>query len=148
LRPGADVALIKRVQQRVTGAIGHGAGALHRFLAEVRRVAAERTLIERAVVVAVERHPEMLKLVDHFGCALAHEFDCVLIAQPIGALDRVVHVPQPRVLGHVAERCADAALSRDGMRDAWGTLSRARRPTDRLRQAAATPAFQRLLRRR
>ncbi len=116
LRARAHVALVERVQHRVAGAVGGGAGALHRLLAEVGRVAAERPLVDRAVGVAVERHPEVLELVDDLGRHPAHVLDRVLVAEPVGALDRVVHVPQPVVLGHVAERGADAALRRDRVR--------------------------------
>ena len=104
------------MQQRVTGAIRDGAGALHRFLTEVRRMTAEWTLVERAVVVAIERHPEMLELVDDLGRVFAHVLDRVLVTQPVGALDRVVHMPQPTVFGHVAKRCTDATLRSDRMR--------------------------------
>ena len=116
LRARADVLLVERVEQRVAGAIGGGAGALHRLLAEVRHVAAERPLVDRAVGVAVERHPEVLELVDDLRRHLAHVFDRVLVAEPVGALDRVVHVPEPAVLGHVAQSGADAALRGDGVR--------------------------------
>ena len=40
----------------------------------------------------------------------------ILIAEVVRALDGVEHVPVPAVLAHVAERSADAALRRDGMR--------------------------------
>ncbi len=46
------------------------------------------------------------------GRFLAHVLDRVLIAEPVGALDGVVHVPAPVVLAHVAERSRDAALRR------------------------------------
>ena len=110
LRVGADVALVERVQHRVTGAVGRRARALHRLLAEVRRVPAERALVDRAVGVAVERHAEVLELVDHLRRHAAHGLDRVLVAEPVRALDRVVHVPEPAVLAHVAERGADPAL--------------------------------------
>src|SRR6185503_2427356 len=45
----------------------------------------------------------------------AHVFDRVLVAQPIGALDRVVHVPAPVVRTHVAERRRDSTLRRHGV---------------------------------
>ena len=107
---GADVALVQRVQQRVAGAVGRGAGALHRLLAEVGGVAAERTLVDGAVGIAVERHAEVFELVDDLRRFAAHEFDGVLVAQVVAALDGVEHVPVPVVLAHVAERGADAAL--------------------------------------
>ena len=111
-----DVALIERVQHRVPGAIGRRAGALHRAFAEIHRVPAERPLPDRAVRVAIERHAEMLELVDDTWRHLAHVLDGVLIAEPVRPLDRVVHVPEPAVLGHVAERGANAALGSHGMR--------------------------------
>jgi hypothetical protein len=116
IRARADVALVERVQQRVPGAVGRRTGALHRFLAEVRGVPAERALVDRAVGVAVERHPEVLELVDDLRRRLAHVLDRILVAEPVRALDRVIHVPEPVVLGHVGERGTDAALRRDSMR--------------------------------
>ena len=116
LRARADVALVERVQHRMAGAIRGGARALHRLFAEVGHVAAERPLIDRAVGVAIERHAEMLELVDDLRRHPAHVLYRVLVAEPVGALDRVVHVPQPAVLGHVAERGADASLRGDRVR--------------------------------
>jgi hypothetical protein len=54
--------LVQRVQHGVAGAVGGGAGALHGLFAVVGGVAAERTLVDRAVGVAVERHAEMFEL--------------------------------------------------------------------------------------
>jgi len=107
-----DVLLVQRVQHRVAGAVGRGAGALHGLLAVVGGVAAEGALVDRAVGVAVEGHAHVLELVHHLGCFAAHEFDRVLVAQPVTALDGVVEVVVPVVLGHVAERGTDAALRR------------------------------------
>ena len=57
----------------------------------------------------------MLEL-DHRRDGLAaHVLDRVLVAEPVRALDRVVHVPAPVVRPHIAERGADAALRRDGV---------------------------------
>ena len=39
--------------------------------------------------------------------------DSILVTEPVGALDGVVHVPSPVILVHVAERSVDAALSSD-----------------------------------
>ncbi len=111
----ADVALIQGVQHGVAGAVGRGTGALHRLLAEIRRMPAEWPLIDGAVGVAIERHPEMFEFVDDFRRRAAHVFDRVLVAKPVGALDRVVHVPEPVILTHVAQRRADAALRGNGV---------------------------------
>src|SRR5438046_945166 len=69
-----------------------------------------------AVLGARERQTEMLKLIDGSRRLSAEVFDGVLIAQPVGALDRVVHMPAPVVRTHIAERGGDAALGSDGMR--------------------------------
>jgi hypothetical protein len=73
----------------------------------------------------------MLELIDRLGRVAAEIFNGVLVAEPIGALDRVVHVPAPVVFAHVAERCSNAALRGDRMRasgknfgDARGSQSR------------------------
>ena len=57
----------------------------------------------------------MFQLVNGFWRPAAEIFDGVLVAEPIGALDGVVHVPAPIVLAHIAERGRNAALSRHGM---------------------------------
>ncbi len=102
--------LIQRVQHRVTGAIRRGAGALRRALPEARGHAAERPLVDTPVLRAREWNAVVLEL-DHRGRGfLAHVLDRVLVAEPVGALDRVVHVPAPIVLAHVAECSTDAAL--------------------------------------
>jgi hypothetical protein len=105
------------VQHGVAGAVGGGAGALRGALAEMRGHAAERPLVDLAVFLAPgERHAPVLELV-HRGRRLAHHvFDGVLVAEPVGALHRVVHVPAPVVLAHVAQRRGDATLRRDRVR--------------------------------
>ena len=55
----------------------------------------------------------MLQFDDRAGSFLAHILDRILVAEPVGSFDRVVHVPAPVVLPHIAERRANAALRRD-----------------------------------
>jgi hypothetical protein len=123
------------MQHRVAGAVGGGAGALRRrAFAHRLRHAAERALVDLAFLGAAERHARVLQLV-HGGRRLAAEiFDRVLVAEPVGALDRVVHVPGPVVRTHVAERGGDAALRRhrvaarrEQLGDAGGLQPRTRR---------------------
>ena len=57
-----EALLIERVQDGVAGAVGGGAGALGQRLAVIAHVAAERALIDPAVLGARERHAEMLEL--------------------------------------------------------------------------------------
>ena len=112
----AQALLVERVQHRMAGAVGGGAGALRRRpLAHILHHAAERALVDLALGGAAERHAGMFELVDR-GRRLAHHiFDRVLVAEPVGALDRVVHVPGPVVRPHIAEAGGDPALRRDGV---------------------------------
>jgi hypothetical protein len=55
--------------------------------------------IDRPGLGAAERHAEMLKLDDRGNRLAAHEFDRILVAKPVGAPDRVVHVPARGVGG-------------------------------------------------
>ena len=57
----------------------------------------------------------MLQLQDNFGGVAAHVLDRILVAEPVGALDGVVHVPLPGVVRHVGQRRSNPALCRDGV---------------------------------
>ena len=132
------------VQHGVAGAVGGGAGALRGALAVMRGHAAERTLIDLAVLPARKRQTPMFELVDGLGRVATQVFDRVLVAEPVGALDGVVHVPAPVVLAHVAERRGNAALRRHRMRargkdlgDAGGAQSRLAATDDGAQPGAA-----------
>ena len=138
---------VERVQHRVPGAVGGGARALRRrAFAVIRRHAAERPLIDLAVLGARERNAVVLELVHRIGSMTAQIFDRVLIAEPVGAFDGVVHVPAPIVRAHVAESRRDAALRGDRMRPRRKDLRDARRletgfgAAERRPQARATGA--------
>ena len=107
--------LVQGVQDRVAGAVGGGAGALGGALAVVGGHAAERTLVDLAVLGARERHALMFELDDRRNRLAAHVLDGVLVTQPVAALDGVVEVEAPVVLAHVAERSGDATLRRHGV---------------------------------
>ena len=108
---------VQRVQHGVAGAVGGGAGALgRRAFAELGGHAAEGTLVDAAVLGAAEGHAVVLELVHGLGRVAAEVFDGVLVAEPVGTLDGVVHVPAPVVSAHVAERGGDAALGGHGVR--------------------------------
>ena len=57
----------------------------------------------------------MFELVHDFGCFAAHEFNCILVAEPVRTFDRIVEMVVPIVFGHVTQRCADAALRRNSV---------------------------------
>ena len=71
------------VQHGVAGAVGGGAGALGRALAEIHGHAAEGALQDLAVIGARERHAPMLELVHGLGRVAAEIFDGVLVAEPV-----------------------------------------------------------------
>ncbi len=116
LHLAADRLAVQGVQDGVTGAVGGGAGALHRAFAEVAGHAAEGALIDLALVGAAEGHAPVFQLINGLRRVADQVFDGVLVAQPVRPLDGVVHVPLPGVLAHVAERGGDAALGRHGVR--------------------------------
>ena len=109
--------LIQGVQHRMAGTVGSSTGALdRRSLAHILHMAAERTLVDGAILVARERHAGMFQLVDRLR-RFAHQiFDRVLVAEPVGALDRVIHMPLPVIGRIVAERSGNAALRRNRVR--------------------------------
>ena len=128
---------VERVQHRVAGAVGGGAGALGGALAELRRHAAERTLIDLAGFGARERHAPMVEFVDRVGRVAAEILDRILVAEPVRSLDRVIHVPAPVVGPHVPERGRNAALRRDGVRAGREHLGDAGGPQARVGAADA-----------
>ena len=107
---------VERVEHGVAGAVGRGAGALDRGFAIVLGHAAEGALVDLAFLGAREGDAPVLEFVDGGGGGADHVFDRVLVAEPVGALHRVVHVPAPVILAHVSERGGDAALRRDRVR--------------------------------
>ncbi len=131
---------VERMQHRVAGPVGRRAGALRRrTFAELGGHAAERALVDAAILGAREWHAPMLEFI-HGGRRVAAEiFDQILIAEPIRPLDGVVHVPSPIVWPHVAERRRDAALRRDRVRAGRKYLGDARRPQSRLGTANGRP---------
>src|SRR3954469_11052674 len=99
--------LVEHVQHRLAGDVRDVRGALH-------GCAAERAQVHLALLVAVERHPDVLEVQHLFGRLGAHDLDRVLIAEEVRALDGVVGVAAPAVVG--ADGRVDAAGGRDGVR--------------------------------
>src|SRR5579871_3707975 len=84
---------IERVQDGVASTVGGGASPLNRRLAIVFGHAAKSALIDFAFLGARERDAPMLKLIDGGRRGADHVLNSVLIAQPVGPLDRVIHMP-------------------------------------------------------
>ena len=121
---------IKRMQDGVAGAVRRRTGAQRLAFAVIRGHAAKRALVDLARFRAREGHAPMLELIDGSRRIAAQIFDRVLVTEPVGALDGVIHVPAPVVSAHIAERCGNAALrrhrmrtGREDLRDAGGAQS-------------------------
>ena len=76
---------------------------------------AEGPLSDTPVLGAREDRAPVLELVDVAGRLVAEDLDRVLVAEVVGALDRVVRVLLRAVLGGVPERRVDPALGRAGV---------------------------------
>ncbi len=127
------------VQHGMTGTVGSGAGTLGDALAKVGRHAAERPLVDLAFLGTGEGHAPVLELIDG-SRRVAHQIlNGILVAQPVGPLDGVVHVPAPVVRPHVAERSGNAALGGHGMRAGGKHLGDAGRRKARFRGADNGP---------
>ncbi len=100
--------LVEHLDQDVPGDVGRVDGAR-------RAGRAERSLVEPTVGVAREHAAPVLELVDVAGRLGREDLDRVLVAQVVGALDRVERVLLGAVLGRVAERSVDATLCRAGV---------------------------------
>ena len=111
----------------MAGTVSRSGGTLNRrAFAHVLHVAAKRALVDRAVIVAAERHAGMFEFING-GRGLAHHiFDRVLVAEPVRPLDGVEHVPRPMVGRIVAERCGDSALCCNGVAARRKNLGNAR----------------------
>jgi hypothetical protein len=143
-----DAVLVERLQDHVARAVGRVAGAADRALPEVVRVAAEGALGDLAVGRAREREPHVLELDDDVDRLLAHHLDGVLVAQVVRALDGVEGVPLRVVLLEVAERRADPALGRAGVRAGRVELGDDRRLQPSSRARGRSPPSGRPRRRR
>ncbi len=124
---------IKRVQNRVARAVSRSASTLRGAFAEFGCHTAERTLINLSFFRAREGHAPMLKLIDGFRRVTAEIFNRVLVAQPVGALHGVIHVPAPIIAAHIAQRRRNSALGRNRMRAGWEDFRDTRRAEARLR---------------
>ncbi|MPN04450.1 hypothetical protein SDC9_151688 [bioreactor metagenome] len=100
----------------MTGPVGGGTGTTHRLFAEIGHVAAKRALVNLAIVGTVERHAIVLELDDHFVGLLAHELDGILVTEPVGTLDGIVHVPRPVIFLGVTQRSRHTALRCNSVR--------------------------------
>ena len=103
------------LEDHLARAIGRIAGAAHRGLAEVPRMAAEGTLGDPPVGKTAEGQAPVFEFIDHLDRFAAEHFHGVLISEVIRSFHGVEHVPLPMVFARVAQGRADASLGRTRM---------------------------------
>mmetsp|Transcript_26177 Transcript_26177/g.71816 ORF Transcript_26177/g.71816 Transcript_26177/m.71816 type:complete len:667 (-) Transcript_26177:261-2261(-) len=128
-------ASVQCVEHGVTGPIGGGAAAVClSALAVLKRLAPKGPLVDLSVLGSAKGHSERLELDDRLRSLPAHVMDGILVSEPVASLDRVVHVPPPVVLGHVAEGGVDSALGCHRVRASGKELGHAGRLESGFRQ--------------
>src|SRR5436190_1119554 len=85
--------LVERLEDHVAGAVGGEARPADGGLAVVAGVAAEATLVDQALLRAVEGQAEVLELDDGVDRLPAHDLRRRLVDEIVTALDRVEGVP-------------------------------------------------------
>ncbi|KPW45901.1 hypothetical protein ALO88_05615 [Pseudomonas syringae pv. antirrhini] len=115
---GLEVGLIQGMQQCVTGTVGSSTGTCSlTTLAEVLGLTTERTLIDATLLGTRERQTHVLEFENGFRAYGTHVFDSVLVADVVGTLDGIVHVPAPVIVRIGRGDCAgDATLCGNGVR--------------------------------
>jgi hypothetical protein len=123
---------IQRMHQRMPRAIRRTRRPIRlAALSKLQTLPPERALINPTISRPRKRHPKVLQL-NHRGHRFPrHVVHGVLVAEPVGPLDGVVHVPAPVVGAHVAQRRVDAALRRDRVRARREEFRHARRAQPR-----------------
>ena len=114
----------------MTGSVSDAAASMSLATFTVfERLTAKRSLVNLAFWSSGEGHSVVLELDDGVGSFTSHVVNGVLVTEPIGALDSVVHVVLPAVLFHVAEGGVDSSLSGDSVGSSWEELKNKRRIT-------------------
>lgn len=107
---------VKRVQHGVAGSVGNGTGSVGlASLTVVLGLTTEGSLVDSALVVSREGNTVVFQLDNGLGGLLGHVVDGVLVSEPIGTLDGVIHVPLPVIGVHVSESGVDTSLRSDGV---------------------------------
>ena len=97
-----EALLVQRVQDCVAGSVGSGTCSVRRTVSVMGGHAAEGSLVDFSCVGTGEGYAVVLEF-DYCGPGLAtHVFNRILVPEPVGTFNRVIHVPAPIVLAHVA----------------------------------------------
>mmetsp|Transcript_4714 Transcript_4714/g.11881 ORF Transcript_4714/g.11881 Transcript_4714/m.11881 type:complete len:335 (-) Transcript_4714:384-1388(-) len=129
-------AAVQGVEHGMSGPVGGGAAPVRLpSLPEIQALSSERSLVNLPLLRPAEGQAEFLQFQHGLRGLATHVVDGVLIAEPIGSLDGVVHVPSPIVRSHVPQCRVDPALRRDGVRARGEELGDARGLEPRLGEA-------------
>ena len=101
---GTNVLLVQSVQHGMTCTVGHSTSAFNRAFTMLSSMTTEWTLVDFAAFYAVKRHTHVFQFDNGFRCCTGHEFDGILVAQPVRTFNGIVHVPIPTVFLHIAQR--------------------------------------------
>ena len=85
----------------------------------IQTLSSKRPLIDPSIVRPRKRHPIPLELVNRRRGLPRHIMDSILVSEPVGALDSVVHMPSVVVFGDVPQCGIDSALRGDCVRAGW-----------------------------
>ena len=106
---------------------------------KVVTLSSKRTLVYLAIFCTTEWHAIVLQLDNGLCCFLCHVMDGILVSKPVTALDRIVHMPNPVILLHVAQCRIDASLCGHGVGPRGKQFGDAGRLEPVLRQSKGRP---------
>merc|ERR1719162_20041 len=91
--------------------------------AKFQTLTSKGTLVDFSFRGAGEGQTKRFKFKDHLRGKAAHVLDGILITKPIRALDSVISMPTPIILGHVCKSGIDTTLCCHGVRAGWENFS-------------------------
>lgn len=107
---------IKRMKHSMPCAVRHTRGPIRLATFSILEgLTTQGSLINRTLLRAAKGHTVVFQFDDCRHGFARHVVDCVLVAEPVGTFDGIVHVPAPVVPVHVCEGGVDAALGGDGV---------------------------------
>mmetsp|Transcript_45581 Transcript_45581/g.121197 ORF Transcript_45581/g.121197 Transcript_45581/m.121197 type:complete len:372 (+) Transcript_45581:1171-2286(+) len=102
---------VEGVKHRVPSTVSNsGAAVSLTTLAKLEGLTTEGTLVDLALLSTRERHAIVLELNDSARGLTTHVLNSILVAEPVRTLHRVIEVPAPIVLGHIAQSSIDTTL--------------------------------------
>ena len=107
---GTNVLLVQSVQHGMACTVCHSTSTFYCAFAMFSSMATEWALVDFAAFYAVKRHTHVFQFDNSIWSCAGHEFDGILVAQPVRTFNGIVHVPIPTVFLHIAQRSRNAPL--------------------------------------